>query len=194
MGGPASLEKGFSMSIKTWVAAVSTAVFGFGAANAAAVLEQVSPTPTTYDEYSDFTEMFGSPVTDITAFLDVPVVATGCSAGSFAGFNAGSIAFVSRGTCTFREKALFAQSAGAVGILIYNNIPGIPLTTLLNGDMAVLIPGLFLTQDLGTELLDALRLGSVQVRMATDGDPVPLPGAMALFLVGAGLLRRGKRT
>ncbi len=39
---------------------------------------------------------------------------------AFVGFQACAIALVQRGTCTFREKAQFAQDAGAVGVIIFN--------------------------------------------------------------------------
>ncbi len=42
------------------------------------------------------------------------------------GFPAGAIALVDRGTCTFAEKTLNAQNAGAVAVVIVNNVPGAP--------------------------------------------------------------------
>ena len=44
------------------------------------------------------------------------------------GFPAGSIAVVDRGTCEFGLKALNAQNAGATGVIVANNAPGIPGT------------------------------------------------------------------
>ncbi|SDD62267.1 S8 family serine peptidase [Aquimonas voraii] len=52
----------------------------------------------------------------------------GCDAGG--GFPAGSmtgkIALISRGTCAFTEKLANAQTAGAIGAIIFNNNPGQP--------------------------------------------------------------------
>ncbi|MFE6963546.1 M28 family metallopeptidase [Agromyces sp. NPDC057679] len=45
---------------------------------------------------------------------------SGCEAADFAGFPAGSIALVQRGTCNFGDKAFFAEQAGAVGVIIFN--------------------------------------------------------------------------
>ena len=39
---------------------------------------------------------------------------------------AGKIALIDRGTCNFRSKALAAQNAGAVGVIIANNTSGAP--------------------------------------------------------------------
>ena len=52
--------------------------------------------------------------------------ASGCNAGDFAGFPAGKIALIQRGTCTFREKAANAEAAGAVGVVIFNEGKPIP--------------------------------------------------------------------
>ena len=45
---------------------------------------------------------------------------SGCEAADFAGFPAGNIALVQRGTCTFAVKALNAQAAGASAVIIFN--------------------------------------------------------------------------
>ena len=39
----------------------------------------------------------------------------------------GKFALISRGTCNFSEKAYYAQQAGAMACIIYNNIPGAPV-------------------------------------------------------------------
>ncbi len=94
-------------------------------------LAQVSPLSVTYVNGTDFASMEYSGSGDVTAGVYavdfvVPVSAagsstSGCQAADFAGFPAGSIALVQRGVCTFREKALNAQSAGAVGVIIAND-------------------------------------------------------------------------
>ena len=45
---------------------------------------------------------------------------SGCEAADFAGFPAGNIALVQRGTCAFAVKALNAQAAGASAVIIFN--------------------------------------------------------------------------
>jgi PA domain/LVIVD repeat len=44
------------------------------------------------------------------------------------GFPAGAIAVVDRGTCEFSFKALTAQQAGASGVIVADNAPGVPTT------------------------------------------------------------------
>ena len=45
---------------------------------------------------------------------------SGCQAADFAGFPAGNIALIQRGTCPFADKALNAEAAGAGGVIIFN--------------------------------------------------------------------------
>ena len=60
-------------------------------------------------------------VTAVDINLAVPGASTsGCEAADFAGFPAGNIALIQRGTCTFAIKALNAQAAGASAVIIFN--------------------------------------------------------------------------
>ncbi len=71
------------------------------------------------------------------------------------GFGAGHLALVDRGICTFREKVLMAQAAGAVGVIVINNQGDDVL--FMNGDLPRLgIPALFIGQGDGQALKDAL--------------------------------------
>ena len=45
---------------------------------------------------------------------------SGCQPNDFADFTEGSIALIQRGSCTFEEKSLNAQNAGAVAVVIFN--------------------------------------------------------------------------
>src|SRR5206468_1650611 len=49
-----------------------------------------------------------------------PSSTSGCEAADFAGFTAGNIALVQRGTCDFEVKARNAQAAGAGGVIVFN--------------------------------------------------------------------------
>ncbi len=125
------------------------------------VLEQVSPPPvgtivTNIMSYS------GSG--DITASVSTVSAITGCNATDFAGFPAGSIALISRGTCTFALKATNAYNAGASGVVIYNNIPG-PLNGTLGSTFALDISVTSVTLDVGQHL--AATPGLV-LRLKTD--------------------------
>jgi hypothetical protein len=73
-----------------------------------------------------------------------PNVNDGCEALVNGGAIAGNIALVDRGTCTFVIKAQAAQAAGAIGLLIANNVAGIqpPGGT----DPSITIPVIGITQ------------------------------------------------
>ncbi|MGH3342420.1 MAG: M28 family peptidase, partial [Carbonactinosporaceae bacterium] len=98
------------------------------------VLEQVSPDATTYTPPQDFATMTYSGAGDVTATVegvdlalaDPATSTSGCEAADFAGFTAGNIALVQRGTCTFAAKTENAQAAGATGVIVFNqgNDPG----------------------------------------------------------------------
>ena len=109
-------------------------------------LQQIAPTPITYVEGVDFGAITQTDPGDVTAAV-TPVdlqlglgntSTSGCEAADFAGFPAGNIALLQRGTCTFELKAENAAAAGAVGIVIFNqgntaaedrnNIPAVTLT------------------------------------------------------------------
>jgi Zn-dependent M28 family amino/carboxypeptidase len=118
------------------------------------VLEQVSPEPAgpitnTVMSYSGSGDVTAT-VTAITADGDPT---PGCEASDFAGFPAGDIALVSRGGCTFALKATNAYDAGAVGVVIYNNIPG-TLNGTLSSTFTLDIPVTAVTNDVGLALAD----------------------------------------
>ena len=58
----------------------------------------------------------------------------GCEAGDFAGFPAGAIALIARGSCSFLIKAQNAEAAGASGVVVSNNDAAQP-DLLLNGTL-----------------------------------------------------------
>lgn len=95
-----------------------------------------------------------TPVGGITAPLAVvPVDATpGCEATDYAGVDvAGKIALIKRGACTFAIKQQLAADAGAVGAIIYNNVPG-PLNGTLGDPTAGRIPSGGITAEAGAAL------------------------------------------
>ena len=104
----------------------------------APVLKQLTPTAKTYAHPSEFLTMNYSASGDTGAQAIVPVdvnldpvpanraSTSGCEDADFAGFPAGAIALMQRGTCGFADKVVNAQEAGASGAIIFNqgNDPG----------------------------------------------------------------------
>jgi Zn-dependent M28 family amino/carboxypeptidase len=89
-----------------------------------AVLRQTALNAATYETGAFTGTGFGTVSAAVTA-VDVNLVApransSGCEAADFAGFPAGNIALVQRGTCNFGVKALNAEAAGAAAVVIFN--------------------------------------------------------------------------
>jgi len=88
------------------------------------LLRQISPVTATYESGTFTGTGFGNVTAAVTA-VDINLVmpranTSGCEAADFAGFPAGNIALVQRGTCSFATKALNAQAAGASAVIIFN--------------------------------------------------------------------------
>jgi len=125
----------------------------------APILEQVAPLPGPIA--NNILSYSGSG--DVTAPVSMPAN-LGCTAADFAGFPAGNIALISRGTCSFAIKATNANAAGAVGVVIYNNTAGVINGTLGNG-FSLDIPVTSVTQADGLQL--AATAGLI-LRLKTD--------------------------
>ena len=91
----------------------------------------------------------------ITAPLAQPSPNLGCDAASFAGFPAGAVALIQRGTCNASLKAQNAQAAGAVAVIIWNNVPGDPPDFSFGGGDPVTIPTYTVSQANGQALAAA---------------------------------------
>jgi Zn-dependent M28 family amino/carboxypeptidase len=89
------------------------------------VLRQTAPFAATY-ETGAFTGTGTGTVTAAVTVVDINLapprdpVTSGCEAADFAGFPAGNVALIQRGTCSFAVKALNAQAAGASAVIIFN--------------------------------------------------------------------------
>ncbi|MEU8266135.1 M28 family metallopeptidase [Sphaerisporangium sp. NPDC049002] len=149
-----------------------------------ALLQQISPEPKIYaptpadgSTVGEFATMTYSGSGDVTAPVQnvdltlppapAPGSTSGCEASDFAGFTPGNIALLQRGTCTFQVKAENAQTAGAAGVILFNEgQPG--RTDTLQGSLGeptVTIPVVGTSFAVGQEL--SSPAGTV-VRLRTD--------------------------
>jgi hypothetical protein len=80
----------------------------------------------------------------------------GCE--SLVGFPAGAIAVVDRGLCNFTVKVKNAQDAGAVAVIVVNNVPG-PPSGLGGTDPTITIPSAMVSLADGTAIKAALPSG-----------------------------------
>ncbi|MGH8122119.1 MAG: M28 family peptidase [Rudaea sp.] len=92
---------------------------------------EVSPTPSSYALRADWSPATYSGSGNVTAAVQPvggiiipatidPSSTSGCSAADFAGFVAGNIALIQRGWCGYDTKAYYAEAAGAIGVIIFN--------------------------------------------------------------------------
>lgn len=147
------------------------------------VLEQISPNPAVYPPYdpAGFATMLYSGSGDVTALIEsVDIMippgpnaddsTSGCDVGDFVGFTPGNIALIQRGNCYYSVKAMNAQDAGAIGVIIFNEgQPGrtdAMLGTL--GGLGINIPVVGAAYAVGEELYTLALAGDVIVRMSVD--------------------------
>ena len=92
-----------------------------------ALLQQLTPASAVY-ETGAFTNSGSGDVTGNVIAVDINLTGdrastSGCEAADFAGLDfsgPSDIALIQRGTCTFADKALNAQAAGAEAVIIFN--------------------------------------------------------------------------
>jgi Zn-dependent M28 family amino/carboxypeptidase len=123
-------------------------------------------------------------VTATAVAVDVNLVGdrastSGCEAADFAGFRAGAIALLQRGTCTITQKTDNAAAAGAVAVLLFNqgdapDREGLP-DVAADGPTKVPITGL--TFATGADL--ALTSATVHVVVSTRVDTVHTSNVIA---------------
>lgn len=110
---------------------------------------------------------------DLTETITAPLVAAdeinsddlGCSA--FPGDSLdGSIALIQRGSCTFAVKVGNAFDAGAIAVLVYNSVDGVPIT--MAGLEGTSIPAAMMSRQEGLEVRQAMQsLSSPEASLLT---------------------------
>jgi uncharacterized repeat protein (TIGR01451 family) len=106
----------------------------------------------------------------------VAPLSDGCTAPVNAASIAGNIALMDRGVCNFNVKAQFAQAAGAIGVIIANNVAGDPVPNVMGGAATIemTIPAISVATPTGDALKAALLGGPVNVTLgaANAGDTI----------------------
>lgn len=105
-----------------------------------------------------------------------PMASTGTDGCSLlpAGSLAGKIALIQRGGCTFYVKAMNAQNAGAVGVVLYNNTTGYVSPTVA-GTPPVTIPVVAISQADGILIDGRLAAGAVNLTWTDQVVSIPNP-------------------
>ena len=97
-----------------------------------------------------------------------PTTTDACSAITNAASVAGRIALVNRGTCGFVVKVKNAQNAGAIAVLVADNVAGGPPAGLGGADPTITIPSVRITLADGNKIKTALASATVNVTLAVD--------------------------
>ena len=96
---------------------------------------------------------------------EIGTVVDGCSAFVNGDDVTNNIAYIQRGGCDFRDKVLFAQDAGAVAVIVFNNDDN--LVVMAGDSSSVTIPAVMIGQADGQLLRDRLAADE-QVRVTLD--------------------------
>jgi Zn-dependent M28 family amino/carboxypeptidase len=179
---------------------VQTFDFPYFEETAEPVFDRTSPSPRVYEPNVEFFTMTYSGSGDVTRRLqevndnqfppgpDPSSSNAGCEAADFAGFVAGRIALIQRGTCTFYDKAINAQNAGASGVVIFNEgQPG--RTDALAGTLGLPdfhIPVIGISFADGEELHNLISSGPVTAHLMTATESEIRPTANVLAATPGG--------
>ena len=109
----------------------------------------------------------------LTGNLVRPTDGIGCSQGAFESSMAGAVALIQRGTCNVSDKAVFAQKADAIAVIIYNNAPGDPPSFSFGSTEPVTVPTFTISQADGQRLATAMGSGAVTVTLDPE-NAIPL--------------------
>lgn len=127
-------------------------------------------------DYNAITSSFGSQNFNLTNDLVIVNDGTatptfGCATLTNAAAVNGKIAVIDRGTCLFVEKVRFAQAAGAVAVLMINNVDGNPIIMGGSGDMSdIVIPAVMITKSQGDAIKAAITGGATVNATITSTD------------------------
>jgi minor extracellular serine protease Vpr len=99
-----------------------------------------------------------------------------------AGSLTGKIALIRRGTCSFYEKSFNAQSAGAIGVVLYNNATGF-ISPTVAGTPAITIPVVAITAAQGSVINGRIAGGGVNLTWTTliTSEPNPTANLISSF-------------
>jgi Zn-dependent M28 family amino/carboxypeptidase len=159
--------------------------------NAPPVLQQVLPTSKTYiagsaaDDNSpsvDFIAFEHTPTTSLTNVKVVPTndivipspggTTSGCEMSDFPAATSGAVSLIQRGTCTFVAKLQNAVTAGAVGVILFNegDTAGRQNALFRSAPTGYPLPAVLSSFAVGQELYNAFQAAqNPTVNLATNG-------------------------
>lgn len=165
-----------------WVTTVAASTYdGFSVANGIEVT--AGPLQGTYIAVEGGTSKPLKETGEITADVAVAAPLDGCTVLNNAADLVGKFALIQRGGCDFTIKQANAEAAGAVGVIMYNNVAGAPI--VMGGTGSVNIPAVMITLDAGNAFnAEVSNGGVVNVTMSPSvyvSDVVEVGNTMAGF-------------
>ena len=141
-----------------------SAAASFDNGSRAGDLDVVSPAEIAGD-YEAWSASFGGGTGEdgITAAVVLASPADACTAITNGAALAGKLALIDRGTCTFVSKVKAAQNAGAVGVIVANNVSG--QINMGGGDASITIPAVAISQTDGTRVKGMLPTPGVDATL-----------------------------
>ena len=119
------------------------------------------------------TAVFGSPLTTtaITGDLILTNPITACT--TISNSLTGKIAVIDRGGCTspgalFTNKVLKAQQAGAVAVIVVNNLLGNDIVNMGGTNPLITIPSIFVSNNYGNAIKASMALGTVNASLSVN--------------------------
>jgi len=85
----------------------------------------------------------------------------------------GKIALIRRGNCNFVDKVKNAQDAGALAAIVYDTVPNNPVRLSMSSELplrGILIPAIFVTKEIGEEMVAAMASETVNVKIEVPAD------------------------
>ncbi len=118
---------------------------------------------------------FTNVTAEVIAYVDAtaaPSLTDACEPPSNAANLVGKIALIDRGDCNFTVKVKNAQDAGAIAVLIANNVDANQVITMGGADVTINIPSFMVTQNAGAAIRESLAVpNNVTATLNREGLP-----------------------
>jgi hypothetical protein len=107
---------------------------------------------------------------DLVLYLDsTGGTSEACVAPSNAAAMSGKIVVLKRGNCTFAIKAKAAQDAGAIAVIVVNNVDG--EVSMSGADETIVIPVISVSKAIGDAFITQMQTEAVNVKLQLESSP-----------------------